>query len=181
MTGAFDAWLLIVGLVIGAGLTWLVLADSNRREVDVVEDELPSEAAWIASSLADEGVNLDQPTAERVLRLHRAYLASLPPDDPLAEPELEPATLVEASGSPLTTTPASTSTVTASTSTETAASTSTSTSTSPATTSEPPVTPASAAATNPAPTGTPPPGEPRSNPARARTTDTAGPAPDPIQ
>ena len=88
MSGAFDAWLLIVGLVVGAGLTWLVLADSNRREVDVQEEELPSEAAWIASSMADEGHSIDQTTAERVLRLHRTYLASLPPDDPLAEPAL---------------------------------------------------------------------------------------------
>ena len=33
----FNWWLLIVGLVIGAGLVWLVLADSRRREVDILE------------------------------------------------------------------------------------------------------------------------------------------------
>jgi hypothetical protein len=80
----FDWWLLIVGLVIGAGLVWLVLADSSRREAEILEDELPVEAAWIAAALADEGVPLDPATSERVLRLHRTYLESLPPDDPSA-------------------------------------------------------------------------------------------------
>jgi hypothetical protein len=77
----FNWWLLIVGLVIGAGLVWLVLADSQRRESEISQAELPAEAAWIAATLADSGEDVDAETAERVLRLHRAYLASLPPDD----------------------------------------------------------------------------------------------------
>jgi hypothetical protein len=77
----FDWWLLIVGLVVGAGLVWLVLADSSRREAEILEDEVPVEAAWISASLADEGVRVDPAVAERMLRLHRTYLASLPPDD----------------------------------------------------------------------------------------------------
>jgi hypothetical protein len=77
----FNWWLLIVGLVIGAGLVYLVLADSSRHDADVLADELPREATWIAASMTAEGRSIDPPTAERVLELHRAYL-SLPPPDP---------------------------------------------------------------------------------------------------
>jgi hypothetical protein len=77
----FNWWLLIVGLVIGAGLVWLILADSQRRESEISQAELPAEAAWIAATMAEAGQPLDAETAERVLLLHRAYLASLPPDD----------------------------------------------------------------------------------------------------
>jgi hypothetical protein len=77
----FDWWLLIVGLVVGAGLVWLVLADSSRREAEILEEELPIEAAWISATLADEGVTIDAATSERILRLHRTYLESLPPDE----------------------------------------------------------------------------------------------------
>ena len=97
----FNWWLLIVGLVIGAGLVWLILADSHRRDSEISEAELPAEAAWIAQTMEEAGQPLDSETAERVLRLHRAYLASLPPDeltvDPAddwhqgAEPFVEPA------------------------------------------------------------------------------------------
>jgi hypothetical protein len=82
----FNWWLLIVGLVVGAGLVWLVLADSARREADVEADELPAEAAWIAEAMTDQGRPIDQSDAEEVLRLHRAYLAAPPPDD---EPPVE--------------------------------------------------------------------------------------------
>lgn len=78
----FSWWLLIVGLVVGAGLVWLVLADSSRREGDVEARELPAEAAWIAEAMADQGRPIDQSDAEEVLRLHRAYLAGPPPDEP---------------------------------------------------------------------------------------------------
>jgi hypothetical protein len=77
----FNWWLLIVGLVFGAGLVWLVLADSQRRESEISQAELPAEAAWIAETLEDSGENVDAATAERVLRLHRTYLSSLPPDE----------------------------------------------------------------------------------------------------
>ena len=97
----FNWWLLIAGLVIGAGLVWLILADSHRRDSEISEAELPAEAAWIAQTMEESGQPLDSETAERVLRLHRAYLASLPPDEQTvdpgddwnqgAEPFLEPA------------------------------------------------------------------------------------------
>jgi hypothetical protein len=77
----FNWWLLIVGLVIGAGLVWLILADSQRRESEISQAELPAEAAWIAATLEETDYAVDADTAERVLRLHRAYLASLPPDE----------------------------------------------------------------------------------------------------
>ena len=104
----FNWWLLIVGLVVGAGLTWLVVADTRRREVDVEESELPTEAAWLATAMAEEGDPVSPATAERLIRLHRTYLASsgqiddeMPPwdedpsagDDPVVErdrPEAEP-------------------------------------------------------------------------------------------
>jgi hypothetical protein len=77
----FNWWLLIVGLVFGAGLVWLILADSQRRESEISQEELPAEAAWIAETLEDSGEDINAGTAERVLRLHRTYLASLPPDE----------------------------------------------------------------------------------------------------
>jgi hypothetical protein len=78
----FNWWLLIVGLVAGAALVWLVLADSARRDVDVEAEEIPMEAAWIAATMRDDGEEIDPRTADRVLRLHRAYLAAPPPDGP---------------------------------------------------------------------------------------------------
>lgn len=83
MNAEFNWWLLIVGLVVGAALVWLVLADSARRDADVEEDEIAMEAAWIAAAVRDEGEEIDPRTADRVLRLHRAYLAAPPPDGPL--------------------------------------------------------------------------------------------------
>jgi hypothetical protein len=76
----FNWWLLIVGLVIGAGLTWLVLADSSRREVDIEDRELDAESRWIADALADLHRPLDDERVLDVLRLHRAYRAAAPPD-----------------------------------------------------------------------------------------------------
>jgi hypothetical protein len=77
----FNWWLLIVGLVVGAGLVWFVVADQRRREVDVDADERAREAQWLSASLADEGHDLSPEMAERVLDLHRAYLEAPPPDD----------------------------------------------------------------------------------------------------
>lgn len=89
----FSWWLLILGLVAGAGLVWLVLADSTREEAEVEERELPAEAAWIAESMAEQGRPIDTSDAEEVLRLHRSYLGVPPPDEPAdtAEPAVEPA------------------------------------------------------------------------------------------
>ena len=86
MNAEFNWWLLIVGLVIGAALVYLVLADSSRREADVLANEVPREATWIAAAMSAEGRAIDPPTAERVLELHRAYLAGPPPDPEEEEP-----------------------------------------------------------------------------------------------
>ena len=86
MNAEFNWWLLIVGLVVGAGLTWVVLLDARRREVDVDETERPREALWLAKMLDDEGRKVSPETVERLLTLHRAYLEAPPPDDPDASP-----------------------------------------------------------------------------------------------
>jgi hypothetical protein len=82
LNSEFNWWLLIVGLVAGAALVWLVLADSSRRDADIEDEEIPMEAAWIAAILREDGEEIDPQTADRVLRLHRAYLAAPPPDGP---------------------------------------------------------------------------------------------------
>ena len=81
MNDEFQWWLLIVGLVVGAGLTWLVLADSTRREVDIEERELESESRWIADEIAAGGQPIDRRRVLEVLHLHRAYRGAAPPDD----------------------------------------------------------------------------------------------------
>lgn len=88
MNAEFNWWLLIVGIVVGAGLVWLILADSARREVDIEEPERASEALWIAATMADDGTPIPADRVEDVLRLHRAYLAGPPPDEP--DPERHP-------------------------------------------------------------------------------------------
>ena len=86
MNAEFNWWLLIVGVVVGAGLTWLVLAESARREHDLLEQELPAEAGWLARTLADEGIDVDPAVTEAMLRAHRRYLG-LPPPDAFVDPE----------------------------------------------------------------------------------------------
>jgi hypothetical protein len=85
----FQWWLLIVGVVAGAGLVAVVFMDGARREVDVAEDERRAEATWISTSLGAEGRSVDREDAEAVLRAHREYLALPPPDRlvPLEPPE----------------------------------------------------------------------------------------------
>jgi hypothetical protein len=78
----FNWWLLIVGLVVGAGLVWFVLMDTRRREEDIDEQERPREALWLSRMLEDEGHDVSPDAAERLLALHRAYLEAPPPDDP---------------------------------------------------------------------------------------------------
>jgi hypothetical protein len=84
MSAEFNWWLLIVGVVAGAALTWLVVADSTRREREVGERELPAEAAWIARSVGQPGIDAD--AAEAILRAHRRYLG-FPPPDVLVDPD----------------------------------------------------------------------------------------------
>ena len=87
MSAEFNWWLLIVGVVAGVVLTWLVLADSSRREREIGEREIPAEAAWISRSLGKP--TIDPGTAEQVLRAHRRYLGFPPPDVLVTPEELE--------------------------------------------------------------------------------------------
>ena len=84
MNAEFIWWLLIVGLVVGAGLVWLVVLDSRRRDADIDEAEMAREALWLSTLLADDGIDVSPATAGRMLELHRAYLSAPPPDDPPA-------------------------------------------------------------------------------------------------
>lgn len=86
MNAEFNWWLLIVGLVVGAGLVWLVMADSARRESELAESERAGEALWIADALAGRGRPVAPDRIEEILRLHAEYLAAPPPDDPAAPP-----------------------------------------------------------------------------------------------
>ena len=87
MNAEFNWWLLIVGLVLGAALTWLVMADLARRDEDVEAAERASEARWIATILTNAGRPIAPERVEEVLRLNRDYLAAPPPDDPVVELE----------------------------------------------------------------------------------------------
>jgi len=78
----FNWWLLIVGLVVGAGIAWFVLIDSRRRESDIDAQERPREALWLSRMLTDEGHPVSPEVTERLLVLHDAYLDAPPPDDP---------------------------------------------------------------------------------------------------
>jgi hypothetical protein len=90
----FNWWLIIVGLVLGAALTWLVLAESTRRDADLTESEQRGEALWIASVLTSTGRPTEGADVEEILQLHREYLAAPPPDDPVAaEDEADPPSL----------------------------------------------------------------------------------------
>ena len=90
MSTDFNWWLLVVGVVVGGALTWLVLADSRRREDELAEEELTAEAGWIARVLNDPALDTDH--VDRVLRAHRRYLGFTPPDtlvDPVSLDALE--------------------------------------------------------------------------------------------
>lgn len=82
----FDWWLLVVGIVGGAGLVWLVIADFRRHEDDVATDEQAREAGWIADAISEAGRPIDEDTVDEILRLHRAYLGGPTPDlDPVGQ------------------------------------------------------------------------------------------------
>ncbi len=99
MNAEFNWWLLIVGLVVGAGLVWFVVADSRRRDVDIDSVERPREALWLSGVLQREGRSVSPDVAERMLELHRIYLEAPPPDDPVeASDEPEPADAAPGSG-----------------------------------------------------------------------------------
>ena len=90
MIAEFNVWLLIVGLVVGAGLAWLVMMDGRRRETEIDAVELPREAAWLSAVLTEDGYDVSPEAAEQALLLHRAYLGA-PPPDPAPEASPDPA------------------------------------------------------------------------------------------
>ena len=81
MNVQFDWWLILVGFVLGAGLAWLVLAELHRREDDLAAREREVEAEWIAADMNAHGFPADAEAVGEVLRLHRTYLASIPPSE----------------------------------------------------------------------------------------------------
>jgi hypothetical protein len=81
----FNVWLLVVGLILGAGLVWLVVMDSRRQEAEIDAAELPREAAWLSVVMAEDGFDVGPEVAERLLLLHRAYLGATPPDEVAAD------------------------------------------------------------------------------------------------
>ena len=80
MVAEFNIWLLVVGLVVGAGLVWLVVMDSRRRDAEIDAIERPREAAWLSAVMAEDGYDVSPAAADRILLLHRAYLDAPPPD-----------------------------------------------------------------------------------------------------
>ena len=80
MNAEFNVWLLIVGLVVGAGLAWVVMMDGRRREAEIDAIERSREAAWLSAVMADDGYDISPEAAEEMLHLHRAYLEAPPPD-----------------------------------------------------------------------------------------------------
>ena len=90
MNAEFNVWLLIVGLVVGAGLVWLVIMDSRRRESDIDAMERPREAAWLSAVMTDDGYDISPDTAEQILILHRAYLEAPPPDEAMDDAKSAP-------------------------------------------------------------------------------------------
>jgi hypothetical protein len=96
----FNVWLLIVGLVLGAGLVWLVIMDTRRREVEIDSVERPREAAWLSAVMIEDGFDVTPDAAERMLELHRAYLEAPPPDAVVADDGMSAVDEVGARGEP---------------------------------------------------------------------------------
>ena len=92
MNAEFQWWLLLVGLVIGALLVFLVMADFARSSDEQADLELGQEATWIAGLLAPADGRVDPALIEDVLRLNREWLAG-------PAPQPEPAPLPDSAGS----------------------------------------------------------------------------------
>jgi hypothetical protein len=65
----------ILGLLIGALLTWFLLADHPFESIETPGGPVdPTEAALLATEMAADGFPLDEDTIARVLNLHGAYV-----------------------------------------------------------------------------------------------------------
>lgn len=82
MNDGFAWWLVVLGIAIGVGLSWLVLGRLTRVDADIDEDERAVEAAWISRAITDYGGVAPPALVEEVLELHRDYLQgpALDPD-----------------------------------------------------------------------------------------------------
>lgn len=96
MNAEFNWWLLIVGLVAGAGLVWLVLSDWSRTDEDLAAQDREAEATEIADAMWNRGEDVDVESVAEVLRLHRAWLKST-----AQAPDERPATDDESLGASL--------------------------------------------------------------------------------
>jgi len=89
----FNLWLLIVGIVAGAAVTWLAIGTISRADDEVAAAERLSEAAWIARTIEEHGGRAPTELVKQVLMLHRRYLQGgarvpLPATEPdRAEPD----------------------------------------------------------------------------------------------
>lgn len=74
MSSEFNWWLLLVGIVVGAGLAWLVLADFGRTDEPLDEEtEIQLEADWIAARFAERDQSVDRAVLAEALELDRLY------------------------------------------------------------------------------------------------------------
>ena len=80
MNDEFQWWLVLVGMGLGGGLVWLLLARLPRNDEDVEAAELKREAEWISAVVADRGGVAPSLLVEEILELHREYLAGPPID-----------------------------------------------------------------------------------------------------
>ncbi len=71
----FYFYTIVLGMVIGAVLTWFLVADHPFESREAPGGPVdPLEAGTIAGQLKTAGIELDEPTIERVLQLHGAYV-----------------------------------------------------------------------------------------------------------
>ena len=89
MSADFNWWLLVVGVAVGVGLTWLVMADTTRYDREISGEETAAEAGWIAHAVENPLVDVE--VAEEVLQAHRRYLGFPPPDALVTPDELRAA------------------------------------------------------------------------------------------
>jgi len=78
MNDGFAWWLVVLGIAVGVGLSWLVLGRLPRAEADVDQEERAVEAIWICRTIADDGGVAPPALVEEVLELHRQYLQGAP-------------------------------------------------------------------------------------------------------
>jgi hypothetical protein len=65
----------LLGLVIGALLTWFFLADHPFESLETPGGPVDAvEAALLVKDLGDDGITVDEPTVIRILNMHGAYV-----------------------------------------------------------------------------------------------------------